>query len=273
MLDAAALAFPLLLGLAAPAVAQELPPDIQVDRFMVQADRQIANREYMAALRTLDRVLELHEEHDVELPDSYWMKRAEGGLGAEDYLEAIASATRYLELAGREGEQYGEALGLLDRAVAEGCMPAGMTETLESVSACLAAGADPNGVGEDGRTALDWAAARENPAITAALIAAGADPAVAVDMARGGWASGDGDGLQRLCDMSGDGGGARGQLHDGVAGIGGGAVGGRRAAPPRDDRDAVCGGRVRGDVRGVGRMRGGRGVRGLPAGRRGVGAW
>ena len=184
MLDAAALAFPLLLGLAAPAVAQELPPDIRVDRFMVQADRQIANGQYAAALRTLDRVLELHEEHDVALPDSYWMKRAEGGLGAEDYLEAIASATRYLELAGREGEQYGKALGLLDRAVAEGCMPAGMTETLESVRACLAAGADPNGVGEDGRTALDWAAARENPAITAALIAAGADPAVAVDMAR-----------------------------------------------------------------------------------------
>ena len=47
------------------------------------------------------------------------------------------------------------------------------------MQACLSAGADPNGVGEDGRTTLDWAAERENPGIMAALIAAGADPAVA----------------------------------------------------------------------------------------------
>ena len=151
---------------------------------MVQVDRQIANGQYVAALRALDRVLELHEEHGVELPDSYWMKRVEGGLGAEYYLEAIASATRYVELAGREGEQYGEALGLLDRAVAQGCIPERMTETLESVRSCLAAGADPNGAGEGGRTALDWAAARENPAIREALIAAGADPGMAGVVAR-----------------------------------------------------------------------------------------
>ena len=59
-----------------------------------------------------------------------------------------------------------------------------MTETLESVRACLALGADPNGVDENGRTTLDWAAERENPAVEAALVAAGADSAVAAAAAR-----------------------------------------------------------------------------------------
>ena len=172
-------ALPLLLGTPAPAAAQELSPQIQVDRLMVQADRQIASGQYGAALRTLDRILELQEEHDLEFPEPFWMKRAEVAVGAQDYLEAMASATRYLELAGREGEHYAAALDLLDGAIAVGCTPERMTATLASVQACLAAGADPNGAGRDGRTTLDWAAEREDPGITAALIAAGADPAVA----------------------------------------------------------------------------------------------
>ena len=141
---------------ARPADAQELPPDIQVDRLMVQVDRQIAGEQFAAALRTLDRILELQEEHDLELPEPFWMKRADVAVGAGDYLEAIASATRYLQIAGREGEHYVAALELLDTAVARGCTPEGMTETLASVRACLAAGADPNGAGDVGRTTSEW---------------------------------------------------------------------------------------------------------------------
>ena len=76
-LRTAIVAFPLLLGATVSAVSQELPPEIQVDRFMVQVDRQIASGQYGSALRALDRVLELHEEQGVELPESFWMKRAE----------------------------------------------------------------------------------------------------------------------------------------------------------------------------------------------------
>ncbi len=175
----------LLLALGAPpAAAQELPPDVQMDRLMVQVDRQIAGEQYGAALRTLDRILELREEHDLELPEPFWMTRAEVAVGAEDYLEAMASVTRYLELAGREGEHYEAALEILDGAIEAGCTPERMTATLESVRACLAAGADPNGKGDDGRSTLDWAAERADPGITAVLVAAGADPAVAAAPAR-----------------------------------------------------------------------------------------
>ena len=160
--------------------AQELGPEIQVDRLMVQMDRQIAAEQYGPALRTTDRIVELQEQHDLELPEPFWMIRAEVAVGAADYLKGMASATRYLELAGREGEHYEAVLELLDEAIARGCTPERMTETLESVQTCLAASADPNGIGEDGRTPLGWAERRADPGITAALIAGGADPASAV---------------------------------------------------------------------------------------------
>ena len=180
-----ALTLPILFALAGTAVsAQELPPEIQMDRYMVQVDRQIGSEQYTAALRTLDRILKLREEHGLELPESFWIRGAEVALGAEDYLEAIASATRYLTIVGREGEHYTAGLELLDGAIARGCTPERMTETLESVRACLAAGADPNGVDKDGRNTLDWAAERQDPAITAALVEAGADSALAAAAAR-----------------------------------------------------------------------------------------
>ena len=91
----------LLASVGTPASAQELPPEIRMDRYMVQADRQIQNEQYAAALRTLDLILELREAHDLELPESFWMKRGEVALGAGDYAEAMASVTRYLEIAGR----------------------------------------------------------------------------------------------------------------------------------------------------------------------------
>lgn len=72
----AALLFLLSIN-ASPLRAQELPPEIQLDRYMVQAERQIRNEEFAAAFRTLNRVLELYEAHDIVIPPSFWIKRAE----------------------------------------------------------------------------------------------------------------------------------------------------------------------------------------------------
>ena len=92
------------VGFATPASAQELPLEIQADRLMVKAECQIAAGQYGAALRTLDRILTLYAEHDLELPEPFWMKREEVAMGADDSLEAIESAMRYLEAADRDGE-------------------------------------------------------------------------------------------------------------------------------------------------------------------------
>ena len=167
------------------ASAQELPPEIQMDRYMVQVDRQIRNEQYAAALRTLGMVLELQATHDLELPASFWMKRAIVAIGTEDYTEAMASLVQYLDLVGREGEQYADALELLDQAVEQGCTAQRMTESVERVRACLAQGADPNTVDASAKRPLDWAAEREDPGISAALIAAGADPVEAASATAG----------------------------------------------------------------------------------------
>ena len=173
-------AIPLLLCIGAPLLAaQELPPEIQVDRYMVQADRQIRNEEFASAFRTLDRVLGLYEIHDIVIPASFWVKRAEVAMGAGRHVEAMESSARYLEVAGRGGEQYDEALELLDRAFAQACTAQAMTETLETLEVCLTYGADPNEPDASGRTPLHWSGQKEDPGIAAALVEAGADSATA----------------------------------------------------------------------------------------------
>ena len=114
--DAAAVALTLGLLAFSPAAPAQLPPAIQADRLQVQAERQVREREYSAALETLDRSLALREEHGLEVPESFWFQRAEVSMNAGLYAQAVESATRYLEAAGQDGERYRAALELLDRA-------------------------------------------------------------------------------------------------------------------------------------------------------------
>ena len=102
-----------LIGVEAPA---QLPPDIQADRYLIEAERHIGNRDYAAAKAALDRILALQAAHDLALPEAFWFKHAQVSQQAGDYAEAVESATRYLTTAGREGAHYREALELLDRA-------------------------------------------------------------------------------------------------------------------------------------------------------------
>lgn len=123
-----------VLGLlAGPGVGagQELPPEIQVDLYMVRADRQIQNREFGAALESLDVVLALQARHGMETPPALWFRHAQVALDAGHPQTAIDSATRYLQEAGRQGEHYSAALVVLDEAhrqagvrEAEAAMPA-----------------------------------------------------------------------------------------------------------------------------------------------------
>ena len=97
-------------------VAAQLPPDIQADRSLVEAERHIGNGDYAAAKAALDRILELQAEHDLALPEAFWFKHAQVALQAGSYAEAVESVTRYLTTAGREGVHYREALESLDQA-------------------------------------------------------------------------------------------------------------------------------------------------------------
>ena len=96
--------------------AQELPPEIQVDRLLVQAEREIEAGEPWSAVFTFERILAVCEEHGLEVPTEFWFRQAGVLQGAGLHERAVEASTRYLQEAGREGEHYRAALEILDAA-------------------------------------------------------------------------------------------------------------------------------------------------------------
>ena len=107
-----------LAVMALPARSAELPPAIQADRHLMQAERQIADGDYAAALASLDGILALQAEHDLAIPEAFWFKHAQVSQEAGLHAQAVESVTRYLVTAGQGGEHYLAALELLDVAEA-----------------------------------------------------------------------------------------------------------------------------------------------------------
>ena len=107
----------ILIGMACVStVRAQLPPDIQVDRLLVQAEREAGDGNPWAAAYTLGQALEMYEEHGLEIPADFWIRYAQALQAAGLHEEAIEASTRYLEESGREGEHYLTALRLLDEA-------------------------------------------------------------------------------------------------------------------------------------------------------------
>ena len=101
---------------APESAAQELPPEIQVDRLLVQAEREIEDGEHWSAVFTFERILEVSEEHGLEIPAECWFRQAGVLQGAGLHERAAEASTRYLQEAGREGEHHRAALEILDAA-------------------------------------------------------------------------------------------------------------------------------------------------------------
>ena len=109
-------ALALLLFLASPPAASQLPPAIQVDRLLVRAEREIQEGDYAAAAALLEQIVEMQAEHGLEVPEAFWFKRGQVAQEAGYHERAMESVTRYLEEAGQQGGHYRAALELLDAA-------------------------------------------------------------------------------------------------------------------------------------------------------------
>ena len=103
------------LGCFAAAAAQ-LPPDVMVDKYLLEAKMLSEEKNHKGALEAMDRIVALQKEHGLMLPESFSFQYAQTALAAGAVQAAIDSANRYLSAAGREGKHYREALELLVKA-------------------------------------------------------------------------------------------------------------------------------------------------------------
>lgn len=104
------------VSLVLAANVTELPPEIQVDRLLLQAERQSLHGEHWTAVTTLGRAQDVYEKHGLEIPAAFWFRKAVAQQSAGFTAQAIEAVTRYLSEAGRKGEHYGAALQILDVA-------------------------------------------------------------------------------------------------------------------------------------------------------------
>ena len=96
----------------APALAQ-LPPEILVDQYLLQADQRRAQKDPAGALEMIHKILALQKEHELTLPVEFHFKYAQVAFSASLFPAALESVNQYLVAAGRKGEFYQKALELL----------------------------------------------------------------------------------------------------------------------------------------------------------------
>ena len=107
------LAWALLAAPSDQALAVQLPPEIQADLYEEQLEQRLEERDFEGAQETLDQIRMLRQDHGLEIPDVFYFQYAEVLQQLGLYEAAVEELTRYLTLAGQEGEHYQAALTML----------------------------------------------------------------------------------------------------------------------------------------------------------------
>ena len=93
--------------------ALQLPPEIQADRYLLEAEKKIQEQNFEGAKDAMDRILKLEVQHGLEIPEEFFFRYAEVSERLGLYEEVVEFVTKYLTLAGRDAKHYREALELL----------------------------------------------------------------------------------------------------------------------------------------------------------------
>ena len=110
----AGVALSALTTLLPVSAAADLSPEVQADLHLVQTEEYIKEKNYEAAKEAMGKIIGLQEKHGLQLPHEFHFKYAQVLEWAGAHAEAIESLKQYLELAGRSGAKYREALVLLN---------------------------------------------------------------------------------------------------------------------------------------------------------------
>ena len=94
--------------------ASQLPPEIELDRFLMQADQAVEDRDAQAARSAMERIVTLQEEHGMEPALEEHFRCARAWQLAGEPQRALVAVTAYLQLLGRDAPHYQEALRLLN---------------------------------------------------------------------------------------------------------------------------------------------------------------
>ena len=107
--------------------AAQLPPDVMVDKYLLEAKLLTEEKNHNGALEAMDRIVALQKEHDLTLPEAFPFQYAQTALAADAVQATIDSANRYLTAAGEGGQVLSGGLGVAGqgRAKAPGacCRP------------------------------------------------------------------------------------------------------------------------------------------------------
>ena len=95
-----------------PVAAAQLPPEVMVDRYLLQTERLMAKKDHKGAFEIIKKIAALQKEHDLTLPDEFHFRSAKVAFSAGSLQVAKESVNKYLTAAGRESDFYREALEL-----------------------------------------------------------------------------------------------------------------------------------------------------------------
>ena len=197
-------------------VSAQLSPNIMADAYLLQVEQAIRDGDLDHSRAVIQDILNLQEQHELDLPDAFHFRYAKAAAAADLPEQALESVVKYLTVSGREGQYYGDALELMNRAqIGVSCRGWDTEEyfktaSLEEVTACLDTGlglaakdvggvtplhraakntekpevieilintgADKEARDSDKRTPLHWAVRYNNPTAIKVLIEVGADP-------------------------------------------------------------------------------------------------
>lgn len=87
----------------ASASASPIPPEVMLDKYLLEAEMLAEEKDHKGALEAMDRLVALQKEHGLTLPEDFPFQYAKTALSAGSYQAAIDSVNRYLSVAGRDG--------------------------------------------------------------------------------------------------------------------------------------------------------------------------